>query len=326
MDFKPTAGEIANIWKFVIGNQAHLCFLEHWMQHVEDEELKVILQRSIDEANRIIIEGLELYQKAGFPLPIGFSLDKDVDPKEPRLMSDKLIFFVLQVLLEYGVYGYGLTLGKTETPEVLSYFQMNLKNSSDLYKFITENINKKGYQHQPIYVPVPKRAELVEKQSFLSGWWGEQRPVNAIEIDSLIFSLRGVILAKTLYIVFSQISKDPMVQKYCHRGKEICSKRVENIQSLNSTENLPFLATYETEITNSSTSPFSEKLIMFEAMSLAEIAIARSGNAFSAVTRRDLSTMFSLYIIETGTFLDDGLNLMIEKKWLDQPPLAANRK
>lgn len=106
----------------------------------------------------------------------------------------------------------------------------------------------------------------------------------------------------------------------------MCKKRIEKIQELNSNENLPFLPTYETEITDSLTSPYSERLIMFQAVSLAQIAIARYGNALSFMTRRDLSSMFAMLIVETGTFLDDGLELMIEKNWFEQPPLAADRK
>lgn len=325
MEFKPTAGEISNIWRYIIGNQAHLCFLEHWILHAEDEDLKVILQRSKDLAQQIVKEGIELYDRAGFPQPIGFTINKDVIPDAPRLMSDKLVLFTLQILSEYGVYGYGLTLGKTETPEVLAYIKKCLFNSTELYQNITEAIYKKGYQHQPVYIAPPKQSELVQEQSFLAGWWGEQRPLSAIEIDSLFYSLRGVMLAKIRLMAFSQIVKDPKVQKYCKRGKDIAAKRVEKLQSLNATENLPFLATYESEITDSSTSPFSDQLIMFETLSLVEIAISRYGNALSIVARRDLSAMFATYIVETGTFLDDGLSLMIEKKWFEQPPMASER-
>jgi hypothetical protein len=324
MDFKPTAGEISNLWRFIIGNQAHLCLLEHWMFHAEDEELKMILQQSKDLANQIVKQGLELYQHAGFPQPVGFSLEKDVTPNVPRLFSDKAVFFILQVLSEYGVYAYGLTLGKIETTEVMSFFYNTcLKNSSELYLSLTELIKKKGYQHQSVYIPVNKQVEFVNEQSFLAGWLGEQRQVSATEIDSLIFSLRGVILAKTIYMALSQIAQDSKVKKFCQRGTEITKKRVEKIQSLNTAENLPFQATFETELTDSSISPFSERLIMFEAVSLAEIAVARYGNALSAVARRDLGLLFARYIVEANTFLDDGVSLMIEKKWFEQPPMAA---
>jgi spore coat protein CotF len=241
-------------------------------------------------------------------------------------MSDKLVLIVLQILSEYGVYGYGLTIGKIETPEVLAYYKTCLSDTTDLYQSITEIIHRKGYQHQPVYIPTVQQAEFVENPSFLAGWWGEQRQVSAIEIDSLIFSLRGAMLAKTMFMVLSEIAKDPKVQKVCKRGKEITGKRVERIQSLNTAENLPFQATYESEITDTTISPFSDRLIMFETLSLSEIAIARYGNALSTVVRRDLSSMLALYIVETGTYLDDVLSLMIEKNWFEQPPMAANRK
>lgn len=326
MNFKPTAGEMANIWQFIISNQAQLCLLEHWIVHAEDKDLQKMLQQSKHAANSIIQQGLELYLKAGFPKPIGFSLDKDVHLDAPRLMSDKLILISLQILSEYGVYGYGLTYGKTTTPEVLSYFETCINYSIDLYKNYTKILKKRGYEHNPVYIPVPTEAEMVNNQSFLAGWWGEQRPVTALEIDSLIFGLRGVILAKTFFMVFSQIAGDTKVKKFCERGKQLTGKRVEKIQSLNTSENLPFQATHETEITDSTISPFSDKLIMFESLALSQIAIARYGNALSSVVRRDLSTMFAFYIVETGTFLDDGLEIMIEKQWLEQPPLAANKK
>lgn len=325
MDFRPSAGEIANIWTILIGNQAHLCLLEHWLVHVEDEDVKTILQRSKDEAIYIVDQSLEFYKRAGFPDPIGFDRKKDVVPSAPRLMSDQLVLFVLQILSEYGVYGYGLAIGKIETPEVLSFFKKCLNDSADLYQSITEVIHKKGYSHQPVYIPKSQHAEFVDDKSYLAGWWGDQRPLNAIEIDNLIFSLRGVTLAKSLFLVFSQIAIDSKIQKFCKKGKEIAGKRMERLQSLNSAENLPFQASYETEVTSSSTSPFSDRLIMFETLSLAQIAIARYGNALSNVIRRDLSTMFAFLIAETGTFLDEGLRLMIEKKWFEQPPMAAKR-
>jgi hypothetical protein len=326
MDFKPTAGEIANLWKFIIGNQSHLCVLEHWLYHAEDEELRVLLLRSKNEAEWINKQGLELYQKAGFPSPIGFNLDTDVVPNAARLMSDKLVLIALHILSEYGVYDYGLALGKTKTPEVLSFIKKCLNISADLYESITEIVKKKGYEPQSVYIPKPKQAEFVLHQSFLAGWWGEQRPVNAIEIDNLMYSLRGVILAKMLFMVFSQIAKDPKVQKFCRKGKDIAGKRVERIQSLNTTENLPFQTTFESEITDATTSPFSDRLIMFESLALAQIAIVRYGNALSNVVRRDLSALFATYIIETGTLLDNGIKIMIDNKWFEQPPIASDRK
>jgi hypothetical protein len=325
MEFKPAAGEISNLWQFIIANQAHLCLLEYWDHHAEDEDLKKILIQSKEIAGQIVEQGMALYKKAGFPAPIGFSLEHDVMPAAPRLMSDKLILTVLHILAEYGVYAYGLTVGKTENHEVLSFFETCLQNATKLYRNITEIVLKKGYGHQTVHLPTMKQPEMVEHPSFLSGWLGKQRQLSGIEIDNLIFSLRGVILAKTMFIMFLQIAKDSEVQKFCQKAKNITGKRVERFQSLNSAENLPFQATYESEIIDSSISPFSDRLIMFEVLSLGQIAIARYGNALSFVVRRDLSTMFGLLIVETGAFLDEGMKLMIDKRWLEQPPMASSQ-
>lgn len=326
MDFKPTAGEIANIWTFIVSNEAQLCLLEHWLYHAEDKELKELLQRSKNVANQIIEQGKALYLKAGFPEPIGYSLDKDVVPDAPRLMTDKLVLVMLQILSEYGVYGYGLAFGKITTPQVLSYLEDCLNKAVELYKLNTEINAKKGYNATPIFIPRPNKSEYVQEKSFLAGWFGEQRPLNALEIDGLLFSLRGVMLAKIFLMAFSQIAKDPELKQFCRRGKQLTGKRVERLQSLNATEDLSFQPTYETEVTNSTVSPFSDKLIMFEALSITQVAIARYGNALSSVVRRDLGTLFAKYIIETGTYLDDGLKISIDKQWFEQPPLAADRK
>lgn len=209
MELKPTAGEIANIWSYIIGNQANSCLLEHWLFHAEDEDLKNILKKSIKEAQRISEEGITLYQKAGFPPPIGFNLEKDMIKEAPMLLSDKAIMFILEILSEYGVYAYGLTIGKTETPNVISYFKTNLNNAVQLYESIRELTKKRGFGNQAIYIPTPKQAEMVKSHSYLAGWWGDQRPVTALEIDNLVFSLRGVILAKTMFMVFFKLQKIP---------------------------------------------------------------------------------------------------------------------
>lgn len=325
MEFKPTAAEIANIWEFIISNQAQLCMLEHWDFHAQDQDLKNLLKQSKDTANKIVKNGLKLYKKAGFPEPIGFSQKKDVIPDAPRLMSDKAVLVMLQILAEYGVYGYGLALGKVITPEIIDYFQMCLTDSTNLYK-TNVNINeKKGYKSVPVYVPIPKKAEMVKHPSFIAGWLGEQRPLNALEVDSLLLSLRGVMLAKFFYIILAQIANDRDLRKFCQKSKQLCAKRVDRIQSLNSKENLPYQPTYESEITDSTISPYSDKLIMFQAMLFYQIAVARYGNALSSVVRRDISAMFAKYILETGLISDEGLKLSIEKGWFEQPPLVVDR-
>jgi hypothetical protein len=321
MPFKPTAGEIANIWQFIITNQAHLCLMEHWIHHAEDRGVQTVLKQSCKTATWIVKEGLYLYKKAGFPPPIGFSLEQDVSKNTPKLMTDQLVLTVLHILAEYGVYGYGLTLGKTVTPEVLSYFQTCLKDSAKLYQLITEEVMRKGQGPKPVYAPVPERAEMIEHHSFLSGWWGEPRSLILPEVDNLLFSLRGVLLSKMMFMVFENLAKDPDVKKLVKRAKKSATKRLETFQNLGAAEGLPFQPTFENDIAGVTESTYSDRLILFKTIVFAQISVVRYGNALSSVMRRDLTVLYARLIAESGTFIDDALNVMIDKRWMDQPPL-----
>jgi hypothetical protein len=321
MPFKPTAGEIANIWQFIITNQSHVCLMEHWMHHAEDPGVQTILKQGHKMANWIVKEGITLYKKAGFPPPIGFSVEKDVTTDTPKLMTDQLVLTVLHILSEYGVYGYGLTLGKTVTPEVLSYFQTCLKDSVKLYQMITEEVTRKGQGLKPVYAPAPERAEMIEHQNFLFGWRGEQRSLILPEVDNLLFSFRGVLLAKMMFMIFEKLVKDPEVKKIVGKAKKVAAKRLETFQNLGASEGLPFQPTFENDIAGVTESPYSDRLILFKTMVLAQISVARYGNALSSVMRRDLNVLYAQLIVESGLFIEDAMKVMIDKKWMDQPPL-----
>jgi len=42
--------------------------------------------------------------------------------------------------------------------------------------------------------------------------------------------------------------------------------------------------------------------------------------------RRDLGAHYTRLTAEIATYADDGLEIMIKNNWLEQPPLAADRK
>jgi hypothetical protein len=48
--------------------------------------------------------------------------------------------------------------------------------------------------------------------------------------------------------------------------------------------------------------------------------------ALSMVQRRDLAAMFAKIMVEVGAYAEDGNNLLIDMGWLEQPPLALDRK
>jgi hypothetical protein len=80
------------------------------------------------------------------------------------------------------------------------------------------------------------------------------------------------------------------------------------------------------EVTDSTTSPFSDRLIMFLICTLNSEGLAYTGHALSTSARVDLSLGYSRFIPEILQFGKEGFSIMIDHAWLEQAPLAPDRK
>ena len=80
------------------------------------------------------------------------------------------------------------------------------------------------------------------------------------------------------------------------------------------------------KVTNSTISPFSEKLILFFISSANSIAISTLGDALSVSLRKDVTANYSLFLMEVMKYGDEGLKLMVKRGWLEQPPQPIDRR
>jgi hypothetical protein len=99
-------------------------------------------------------------------------------------------------------------------------------------------------------------------------------------------------------------------------------KHLKIFQDILSENNLPQLPTWESEITDSTVAPFSDRLMLFKMMLLTEIISVNYGTALSSMMRRDLGLHFMRLRAELLKYGEDTLNLMIENEYLDELPMA----
>ncbi|KRF07158.1 hypothetical protein ASG89_17590 [Paenibacillus sp. Soil766] len=109
------------------------------------------------------------------------------------------------------------------------------------------------------------------------------------------------------------------------RGRDISSKHIAVFSSLLRDDHLPAPMTWETDISNSKEAPFSEKLMLYHTIFLSTLGLGNYGAAIAANTRRDLSALYLRVLAETGTFADDGAELLIKKKWMEKMPGPIER-
>jgi hypothetical protein len=123
----------------------------------------------------------------------------------------------------------------------------------------------------------------------------------------------------------SQVAKSTQVRGFMIRGRDISEKHVEIFASILSKEFLPSASAWDTLPTDSTTSPFSDKLMMFHTSSLSATGIAHYGRSLGLSPRRDLGAHYVRLSAEIALFSEDGANIMIDNGWLEQPPQATDR-
>jgi hypothetical protein len=196
----------------------------------------------------------------------------------------------------------------------------------ELYNKSLNVLLSKGLFVRPPYISPAETVDFVKKQNFLTGWLGERRPLTAIEISHIQFNLRKSIMCKTLVLGFSQVAKSKQVREHMSRIADVKSNHIEIFRSILLEDELPSPPSWDSDVTNSTVAPFSDKLMMFHAGQLISFAIAYYGTALSASMRRDLGTKYTQVIAKDLTVAEDGANIMIENGWVEQPPQAEDRK
>jgi Protein of unknown function (DUF3231) len=320
-----TSAEIANIWSSYMNDSLAICTLGTFLSQVEDKEIRSILEFAMLLSQAHVQKLKSFFTEEQHPIPYGFLENTDTNPEVPRLYTDDFYIFYIQNLGKAGLEFYTMSLANSARLDICEYFTECLSESARVFNKATEIMLKKGTFIRAPFIPKAKKAEYVQKQSYLAGWFGHRRPLNAIEMSNIYFNLIQNQLGRTLLMGFSQVAVSKQVRDYMVRGRDIADKHVEIFGSLLSEEFLPSASSWDTLPTDSSIAPFSDKLMMFHATTLNANGIAHYGRSLGMSPRRDLGANYVRLTSEIAQYAEEGANIMIESGWLEQPPQATDR-
>lgn len=74
------------------------------------------------------------------------------------------------------------------------------KLDMELYKKTLNLLLEKGLYFRAAAIPIPEKVDFVQKQSYLTGWFGERRPLNAAEIMNLYDDMQRNGIGKALVL------------------------------------------------------------------------------------------------------------------------------
>ncbi|MGM7722831.1 DUF3231 family protein [Metabacillus sp. Hm71] len=311
-NIKLSSTEIGSLWSTYIYNSASICFFKHFLQHLQDEEIISIVNEALNFSQTHMKNIENIFKKEKFPIPQGFS-DIDVNFSAPALFGDLYALSFVYGMSRIGLFNYGILTSNVARDDVLELFTQILTSTNELYNKSVRCMLSKGIYDRPPIIPYPQKVEFIEKQSFLTGWFGERRPINSIELTEIFFNIERNYFGILLLYGFIQVVDDKEINQYLKRGKDLANKQVDNFNNLLKEEDLLGTVPVEMEVTDSKVSPFSNKLIMFLVTTLNSTSFTYFGHALSVSMRRDLIANYSKLLTEVMAYAEDGFNIMIDR-------------
>ncbi|MFC4098046.1 DUF3231 family protein [Paenibacillus xanthanilyticus] len=318
-----TSAEVGNLWNFYMANTLSHCLLSHFLATVEDKEVRGILKQCDNLAVEISDYVVEVYKPERHPLPFAFN-EQDVNKGAPRLYSDNYYIEFMDMMLKVGIIYYAITLPNTSRPDVRKAITKFLFDTAELSNEMTEIMQRKGLYIRPPYMP-PSEKEIVLKQSFFNGLFGDKRPLLGVEISQIFANVQFNSLKAVLLTGFAQVAESQKIRDYFIRGKNINIEQGNALLNLLRKEDLPATLPSQYTITASTVPPFSDRLMHFFVTSLSSAKVRNFGDSIAVSPRHDLGALYAKLLVQTGNYAEDGGNLMIENGWMEQPPHTPDR-
>ncbi|MGY4690398.1 DUF3231 family protein [Salibacterium sp. K-3] len=320
-----TSAEISQLWITYMNDSAAICHLECEVNTVEDDEINELLQYALKVSQSQVRTITQLFNNENYPVPHGFNVSEDADVTAPRLFSDTYFLNSLNQLGKLGVNNYGISLSLAVREDIYHFFSTCLAESDKIIKWSNDLLLSRGLYIRSPYLPKPKTLDYVKDKSFLTGYFGERRPLTGMEISNLYANFQRNALGSATMMGYSQVAQNKEVVQYLKKGKEIAQKHCEIFESYLKENDLPSPMMLDSEVTDSTAYTFSDKKMMFYCSTLTAISLGYYGTSMSMSPRRDIGVMYSRLMAEIAKFADSGARIIIKHGWMEEPPRAADR-
>jgi hypothetical protein len=322
---KLTSSEIGTLWGEYVNGTMTDVINRYMLSIIDDEDIKSIFEDAIDTFGKQKKQIVTFLEKDGFPVPIGFT-EMDLYKGTKRLFTDIFCLNYLHIMTLHGLLGHITSLGVSVREDLRHFYDACDNDGKRMYHRTIELLLEKGhFQRDPLFYPA-ENPEFISSRDFSDGYFGKGRVLAATEIISISFNLKKSIMAKTLSIAFSQAAQNKEVRKFLEDSEKTSDQQIKAFTKIMQADNLPAPKSLETEVTDSTDAPFSDRLMLYHIGFLFQAAQVYHGTGLASAMRTDLVTAYESIILKNLMVTKKWFNIMVENKWLEQPPLAPNRK
>lgn len=324
-DIRLTSSEIASLWITYMDYNLVGCMYKHFLSNVEDRNTRSIIEYDLSLANKRTAWVKNAFEQEDIPVPNGLT-DEDIDLQAPRLYSDPFYLYYIMDKTRIAMTTNSLALTASTRPDIREFYARCCDSTTIVFQKTVDLLLTQGIYTRPPYITIHKKVDTVKRQKFLTGFLGDRRPLLAQEISGLYLGARINNIGRDMVLGFRQVVKSKQVRDYLDRGIALANKLVERYSSFLVKENIPVPMSSDTFVTDSKVSPFSDKLIMAQVVYMNSAGMVSKGAILSTSLRHDIISALALSMTEIADYAGDGVNIMIDNGWLEEPPRLVDRK
>jgi hypothetical protein len=319
---KLTLAEIGNLWVDYMNNSAALCVLKYFNEKAVEKDIKSLLKFALDLSEKRVNNIKNIYKQENLPVPVGFT-DTDVDITAPRLFSDSFFLLYAQNLSKIGMVNYVNFLSLISRADIRNFFMKALDSAVELNDKASSLMMSKELFVKAPSAPISEQIDYVGKKDFIKDMIGDKRPLTAIEVSNIFSNIQTNVVGKAFVTGFSQVAKSMQIKQYFLNGIEMSSDHIDTFAKILREDGLSASTTWDVAVMNITVAPFSEKLMLFHLVTINANGISSYGTSLAASLRRDLQTLYTRLGAKIGKYAQDGIDIIIENGWFEQPPQIA---
>lgn len=322
-----SSSELGTLWLTLQEKTLILRVLEYFIEKADDQQAKNMMGGLWQDLNYYVSKIKAILENEGAIVPIGFTKE-DVNLEAPKLYDNGFDIMFVRVLKEISMGMYTLNMNMAYRDDVISIYEGLTSISQKVYKISTAYLLEKGILSPPPQVKMPNSVEFIKSKSYLNGFnlFSDKRALSDMEIGILHYGIETNHIGMQLITGFAQCAKSKEVNKYFIKGKDLAKKQIKIFEEILLQSDVQRSVSSGITVTSSEVAPFSDKLMMFCIYLLNGFGIMGSsfGSIFSL--RNDISIKAALIAKDIYTYTNDGIYIMIENEWMEEPPQMEDRK
>jgi hypothetical protein len=320
-----TASELGYLWTGYSINEMSKWYLTAFRDQAKDDDLKELYTFALEGTKKILSNRDTLLSNEGYSIPRGFS-ETDINTGATHLFSDRFLLYYLHVGAQVGLEFHARSIALATRGDVRNFLEDCLQSAIRLSDKVTELALNKGIYWRTPTLPAPTNPEQIHKVSYLSGWFGDVRPMNSMEIANLYEIIGLLNMIETLCVGFAQTTDSEEISELCIAGADISKKLFNDLNGFLKEDELPTPPSYSAEMTDSKERMFSDRIMITHVAGLFGSLLSQYGFSLGSVMKHDLLTAYTAHISKAGAYSEKVTRFMIGKEWLEKVPGAIDRE